>query len=337
MLPAGVRGLMACALYCAYLAVDNSYLHSWGAIFVQDVVMPVRARLTGDRPLAARSQVALIKASVLAIALFAFAFGLLYRPNQYVAMWAAITASVFVAGAGSVIIGGLYWRRGSTPAAWSAMLVGIVLSTYGILAKDQTVRAALESWLGGEPGGPIAALARATLWINGNDWLSGQVLGFVAATSSISVYVGVSLLGRHGDFDLDRMLFRGRWRELLPPSERDFREDAGAGPPSWMRKLGFTREYSKVDTWITWVTVSWPLFWTAVLAVGSAFALGGGIARETWVRFWHVYTWLIFSVGCVIVVWFTIGGFRDLARMYAHLRRYAADERDDGSVREEER
>jgi hypothetical protein len=34
----------------------------------------------------------------------------------------------------------------------------------------------------------------------------------------------------------------------------------------------------------------------------------------------------------VIVVWFTVGGVRDLRRMYAHLERYAADARDDGSV-----
>ena len=337
MLPAGVRGLMACALYCAYLAVDNSYLHSWGSIFIQDVVMPVRAKLLGDAPLAPRAQVALIKASVLAIALFAFGFGLLYRPNQYVAMWAAITASVFVAGAGSVIIGGLYWKRGSTAAAWTAMLIGIVLSTFGILAKDQTVKAGLESWLAASGSGAselFTPIATFTLWINGNGWLSGQVLGFIAAVCSITAYVIVSLLGRRGDFNIDRMLFRGRYRELLPPSERDFREDAGAGPPAWMRKLGFTREYSKVDTWITWVTVSWPLLWTGILIVGSAVAWAGGISAELWVSFWHVYVWLIFGVGCVIVVWFTIGGFRDLARMYAHLRRYEADARDDGSVRE---
>jgi solute:Na+ symporter, SSS family len=333
MLPVGVRGLMACALYCAYLAVDNSYLHSWGAIFVQDVVLPIRQRILGDRPLGAGTHVGLIKISVLGIALFAFVFGLMYRPSQYVAMWAAITASVFVAGAGSVIIGGLYWRRGSTAAAWTAMTIGIVMSTYGILAKDHSAKAFLETSM---LGGPLDAIARATLWINANAWLSGQVLGFIAAITAITAYTVVSLMGKHAEFDLDRMLFRGRWKEALPASEADFREEPREGPPRWMLKLGFTREYSKVDTWITWATVSWPLFWTAVLVVGSVFALSGTITKETWVGFWHVYTWLIFSVGCVIVIWFTIGGFRDLARMYAHLKRYGADERDDGSVRERE-
>jgi hypothetical protein len=37
----------------------------------------------------------------------------------------------------------------------------------------------------------------------------------------------------------------------------------------------------------------------------------------------------------VIVVWFTIGGIRDLRRMYAHLERYHADATDDGSVQRE--
>jgi Na+/proline symporter len=61
--------------------------------------------------------------------------------------------------------------------------------------------------------------------------------------------------------------------------------------------------------------------------------MAGGVSKEFWLRFWHVYTLVIFGVGCVIVVWFTAGGFRDLARMYDHLRRYAADARDDGIVR----
>lgn len=330
MLPVGVRGLMVAALYCAYLAVDNSYLHSWGSILVQDIVMPIRQRLVGDALLKPSLHLLLLKGAVLAIAAFAFVFGLYFRPSQYVAMWAAITASVFVAGAGSVIIGGLYWRRGSTLGAWAAMATGIVLSVYGILAKDRSVKPAFE----GMAGTVLEPLGTVTVAINENGWLTGQVLGFVAAIASIAVYVVVSMVGTRVDFDLDRLLFRGRWRDALPPSERDFREaHESDGPPRWMRALGFTREYSRVDTWITWVTVSWPLLWTAVLVGGTAWALTAGIETRSWIAFWHAYVWLIFGVGCVIVAWFSIGGFRDLMRMYAHLRRYAADERDDGTVR----
>ena len=37
-------------------------------------------------------------------------------------MFLALTGAIFVGGAGSAIIGGLYWKRGTTAAAWTAMV-----------------------------------------------------------------------------------------------------------------------------------------------------------------------------------------------------------------------
>jgi SSS family solute:Na+ symporter len=328
ILPAGILGMFVAAMYGAYLSTDDTYLHSWATIFVQDVVLPIRQAL-GFGPVGTRAHLWLVKGSVLAIAVFAFWFGLNYKPNQYVAMWSALTAAVFVAGAGSVIIGGLYWSRGTTQGAWSAMAVGIAVSAFGILVKDNYW--VFESVFGAD--GVPSALAR----IHESKWISGQVLTFAAMASSIAVYVGVSLATCRERFDLDRMLYRGKHRALLPESERDFREDRGgeqsADLPGWMRTIGFSREYSRADTWITSITVLWPLAFTVVFIVGTAYAMTFGIAQESWLAFWQFWVWLIFATGCVIVVWFTIGGFRDLRRMYAHLERYHADAGDDGTVR----
>jgi Na+/proline symporter len=128
------------------------------------------------------------------------------------------------------------------------------------------------------------------------------------------------------------MLYRGKYRELLPESERDFRSEYQSNLPIWMQKIGFSREYSRTDTWITTVTVLWPLAFTALFVAGTIYAYFVGIPESIWSAFWQYWTWLIFATGCVIVVWFTIGGFRDLRRMYAHLEKYHADTRDDGSV-----
>ncbi len=328
ILPAGILGMFVAAMYGAYLSTDDTYLHSWATIFVQDVVLPIRQAL-GFGPVGTRAHLWLVKGSVLAIAVFAFWFGLNYKPNQYVAMWSALTAAVFVAGAGSVIIGGLYWSRGTTQGAWSAMAVGITVSAFGILVKDNYW--VFESVFGAD--GVPSTLAR----IHESKWISGQVLTFAAMASSIAVYVGVSLATCRERFDLDRMLYRGKHRALLPESERDFREDRGgeqsADLPGWMRTIGFSREYSRADTWITSITVLWPLAFTVVFIVGTAYAMTFGIAQESWLAFWQFWVWLIFATGCVIVVWFTIGGFRDLRRMYAHLERYHADAGDDGTVR----
>ena len=328
ILPAGILGMFVAAMYGAYLSTDDTYLHSWATIFVQDVVLPIRQAL-GFGPVGTRAHLWLVKGSVLAIAVFAFWFGLNYKPNQYVAMWSALTAAVFVAGAGSVIIGGLYWSRGTTQGAWSAMAVGIAVSAFGTLVKDNYW--VFESVFGAD--GVPSALTR----IHESKWISGQVLTFAAMASSIAVYVGVSLATCRERFDLDRMLYRGKHRALLPESERDFREDRGgeqsADLPGWMRTIGFSREYSRADTWITSITVLWPLAFTVVFIVGTAYAMTFGIAQESWLAFWQFWVWLIFATGCVIVVWFTIGGFRDLRRMYAHLERYHADAGDDGTVR----
>ncbi|MCE2883665.1 MAG: hypothetical protein LW806_02025 [Planctomycetaceae bacterium] len=324
ILPAGILGMFVAAMYGAYLSTDDTYLHSWATIFVQDVVLPIRQAL-GFAPVGTRTHIWLVKIAVLAIALFAFWFGLNYKPNQYVAMWSALTAAVFVAGAGSVIIGGLYWSRGTTQGAWTAMGVGIAVSTFGILAKDSY-------WVFEEAFGKDAVPAWIAT-IHESKWISGQVLTFIAMASSIVAYVGVSLLTSSRPFDLDRMLYRGKHRGELPESERDFRSEYQSDLPVWMQKIGFSREYSRADTWITSITVLWPLAFTVLFVIGTLYAVFFGIPEGVWVEFWRWWTWLIFGTGCVIVVWFTIGGFRDLRRMYAHLERYHADESDDGTVR----
>ena len=330
VLPVGLLGMFVAAMLGAYLSTDDTYLHSWATIFVQDVLLPVRSLFT-DATLSPRAHIRLVKGMVLAIAVFAFLWGVYYKPNQYVAMWSTLTGSVFVAGAGSAIIGGLYWSRGTARAAWASMLVGIGISVFGIIAKDGYM--VFETVFGAD-GVPAWIVE-----VHRNTWISGQVLTFIAMTSAIVAYVGVSLLFPEPRFDLDRLLHRGAYRALLPESERDHRVDHDTQLPRWMRAIGFSREFSRSDTWITSITVLWPLLFTFVFIGGTAWAVwgraaGAPIAEKSWLSFWEAWTWLVFATGCVIVLWFTVGGFRDLRRMYAHLGKYSADVRDDGTVRE---
>ncbi len=131
MLPSGLLGLFAAALVGAFISTNDTYLHSWGSIFIQDVVLPFRTR-----PLSARAHLMLLRASIFGVAIFAFVFSLLYTPNQYVSMFLALTGSIFVGGAGSAIIGGLYWRRGTTAGAWTAMIAGMSLAVFGVVVKQ---------------------------------------------------------------------------------------------------------------------------------------------------------------------------------------------------------
>jgi SSS family solute:Na+ symporter len=106
LLPPGMLGLVVAAMLAAFLSTHDTYLHSWGSIFVQDVVLPFRRT-----SLSPRAHLWLLRAAILGVAVFIFLFSLYVRPTQYIAMFFAITGAVFVGGAGSAIIGGLYWSR----------------------------------------------------------------------------------------------------------------------------------------------------------------------------------------------------------------------------------
>lgn len=325
ILPAGLMGLMAAAMLGAYISTDDSYLHSWGAILVQDVVLPFR-----KKPLSQRAHLWLLRLAIFGVAVFAFIVGLIYKPGQYIAFYAALTASVFVAGAGVCIIGGLYWRKGTTGAAWTAMCVGMLGSAIALVSKEESFlnTVALRGWAEHWWGAP----AQFLLYLREQPWLTGQVLGFFVIVIAVTLYVGVSLWSRRPSFDLDRLLHRGRYRDA---ESSDAASTEGTDRPrTLMEKLGFTREFTGTDKWITWVTIAWPLGWTVVFVVFTAYNLATPVSDSAWMGFWKWWTVGIFILGIVIMIWFSIGGFRDLVRMYRRLKTYQVDARDDGTVAE---
>ena len=317
LLPAGLLGLFCTAMLGAFISTNDTYLHSWGAIFIQDVVLPFR-----KKPLSTRAHLWLLKGAIFGVAIFALVFSSWYEPNQYIAMFLALTGAVFVGGAGSAIIGGLYWKRGTTAAAWTAMILGLVSSSLGIMIKQQFVGPLLMSF--------AATSGRAFCWlglqVHYNAWISGQILTFIAIALSMSSYVVVSLLGSRREHDLDRLLHRGK-HEVEEDLVTEKTEHA-----SWLRKLGFDPEFTGRDKWVTLITLSWPLVWTVIFIVGTVWNLATDVSDATWLSWWRGWTWFVFATGIGIMIWFTIGGFRDLKEMFRRLREARAREDDDGRV-----
>ena len=405
ILPVGLLGLFAAALFGAFISTNDTYLHSWGSIFIQDVVLPFR-----KKPLSQRAHLLLLKLSILGVAIFAFFFSLYFKSTQYIAMYLALTGAVFVGGAGSAIIGGLYWKRGTTAAAWTAMIVGMTLSGSGIVLKqlpedivhpgavlhvehgEQSLGIPLptdDDWVG-VPGTPIGLRvdlleagdgdtpAEASIGLTWEDQenqiatmtghrsdlargrfslpdgseatvtlkpkpgyavvlrplafvqkeLTGQELMFWSIASSISLYLLVSLfawlLGKE-PHDMDQLLHRGKYAV-----QGDKAEVVSKG--SWLERLGFDKEMTRWDRFTTFITLLWPFGFTIVFIVITVYAVKYGLSTEWWVGYWHWWTWFTFAVAALVTLWFTIGGFRDLLRMFRRLRTYIADEQDDGRV-----
>lgn len=293
LLPAGLLGAFAAVMLAAFISTHDTYLHSWGSIFIQDVVMPFR-----KQPFTQKQHLFLLRLSIVGVAVFIFLFSLFFQQNQHISLFLAVTGSIFVGGAGAAIIGGLYWKRGTAGGAWAAMITGAVVSLTGIALNE-----IFESFP-----------------------LDGQVFWGLAMAASTVMYVVVSL-AEDRTFDLDALLHRdtvereGAARELAPEPSR-----------AW-KLFGMGREFTKGDRAIYILTYAWTFAWLAVFAIGTILSLNDHASDEGWARFWQVYVWIHVAAATVVLVWFTIGGFGNLRTMFRDLSTMQRDETDDGMIR----
>jgi len=297
MLPTGLLGAFAAVMLTAFISTHDTYLHSWGSIFIQDVVMPFRRK-----PFTPEQHMRALRWSIVGVAIFIFLFSLLFQQSQYIWLFFAITGAIFAGGSGAVLIGGLYWKRGTTAAAWSAMITGSSIAVGGIVIHQLV------------DGFPV----------------NGQEFWGIAMAASTIVYIGVSLLGPRRSFDLDRLLHRGRY------AVEGEMEIVDSAPSRGFRVLGMGREFTRSDRALYLVTYAWVAVWTAVFIVGTVFNLTRDVDDSAWAGFWQIYVYLMVAVSGIVIVWFAIGGLRDIRDMLGRLDVMRRDDRDDGWVRSPE-
>jgi SSS family solute:Na+ symporter len=294
LLPVGLLGAFAAVMLAAFLSTHESYLHSWGSIFVQDVLMPFR-----KRPLAPRQHLRALRLSIGGVAVFIFFFSLLFQQSEYILLFFAITGAIFLGGSGAVIIGGLYWKWGTAAAAWAAMITGAAVAVGGIVVRQL------------EP----------------DFFINGQVFFAIAMGTSVTAYVLVSLLGRRRAFDLDRLLRRGAY------CVAEDHERTEAPPARGWCILGMGSEFSRGDRVIYVATYVWTGLWTLVFVLGTVYNLSHAVADALWMRFWRFYVEIQAVLALGVIVWFCVGGIRDMRAMFRRLQAAERDVQDDGRVR----
>jgi SSS family solute:Na+ symporter len=119
ILPAGVLGLVVAGMLAATMSVNSSYLLGWSSVISQDIVLPLRRR-----PLTPRGQLVLNRLTNVFVSVFILFWGLWYTLPGPVYFYLNITATLFLAGAFSAFIGGLFWSRANTTGAYCAMIGG---------------------------------------------------------------------------------------------------------------------------------------------------------------------------------------------------------------------
>jgi SSS family solute:Na+ symporter len=269
LLPAGILGLFAAMMLAAFISTHNTYLHSWGSILIQDVVMPFR-----KRPLSPKAHLLVLRLSIVGVAIFIFLFSLHYEQTEEILLYFAITGAIFAGGSGAVIIGGLYWKRGTSGAAWAAMLAGSTIAVGGIVLQHYWKKAHGEEF-------PV----------------NGQEFWGIGMGASVLVYAFVSLLVRPRVFNLDRLLHRGKF------ALADEYVVVEAAPSRGWKMLGIGKEFSRRDKALYLVTYAWTLLWTITFVVGTVVCLSHDVGNGPWLVYWRVFLGIQVAMSVVVIVW----------------------------------
>ena len=187
-----MKGLFMAGMIAASISTLDTYFLTWAGVFTQDVASPLK-----KKEMPQQQRIKWLRWSVVGVAAFVYLFSILWKPTEYIFMYFAITATIYTGGAGAVILGGLYWRRGTTKGAWAAMIWGLLGSVVSIVCLQ------IYSDSGWWPG-----------------WLNGMSMAVLISLISIGVYVVVSLLTVAEKVDLEQLLHRPSKKEKRGLSER---------------------------------------------------------------------------------------------------------------------
>jgi len=325
ILPVGMMGLLAAVMLMAAISTDTTYLHSWGSIFIQDVYSPIRQLRGKGTHIEPRKHLRLLRLSIVGVAVFAWVFSMLFPLREFIIMYFQATGAIFTGGAGAVLIGGLYWKRGTTAGAWAAMIVGSTLAVGGVLVINLIWPNLVPALQAGNPDvGWIQALPKAF-------WLNGIHMAFLASLAAAASYVIASLLSPDPQLDEDKLFHRGKYQAKTPESADHF-----APVVTGWRAILPTAEFTTGDRIIYWLKFGWFLFFFLAFLIICAWN-----AIQPWSDTWWANWWffnIVFGgvTGVIATVWFLIGGFKDLNLLFKRLATIQRDTEDDGTVKRDE-
>ncbi len=291
ILPVGLLGLFAAVMFTASISTDSSYMHSWGSILIQDIILPLRGK-----PLSPKMHLLVLRIAIFSVAAFAFTFSLLFQQSQNILLFWMLSGAIYLGGAGAVVIGGLYWSRGTTQGAYAALIVG---STIGV-------------------GGLIVRQVDPDFFLNG-----AQIYFMSMVCSSVSYFI-VSMLGKQR-FDL-KTLMAGEAQAAQATL------DAPKKSKGLLSRLGISEEFTKRDRLVYFLTMLLAATFMLSFFVGLIWHFTGNADQSWWIRFWTLFIGFKITLALIVTVWFLIGGSMDVRSLIRRLRSGERDKDDDGHV-----
>lgn len=315
LIPPGLMGAFAALILGTTIGSHESFLQVWGSVFVQDVIMPL-----GGQPLDPKRHLRLLRISIAGVGVLVFLFSFLFRQTEYLHMFFVISYAIFTSGAGAIVIGGLYWKRGTTAGAWSALITGALLSVAAVVVRQIENTTHVFSNAAHQGEWLCSVLSKIAS-------RNPAVLSISVAAIACAVYVLVSLLYRRSVFNLDKMLHRGQY-------VRQEVKGASAVAPirGWRSWIAMGNEFSRPDQIVYLSSLTFTALLIAVFLVGTIYNVFVKVPTAAWVDFWGIYTAVVLVVTVFITLVITIGGVRDLKQMLQLLAAIKRNPLDNGMV-----
>ncbi len=338
LLPTGLFGAFALLLFLAMLSTDDTRIFSATLTIAQDCILPFFPK--GFSP---KNHVRMIRIVAICIGVFFF-FGSKYMGQlDYIQFFVQMACAMWLAGCCPVMIFGLYWKKGTTKAAWTALVTGMLLSfIYLLLQRNWADH--IYPFLDKHAMVDSFDTALRTLSRPFGTWIVWKMhpidfpvnaveFNFFANVFTILLYIVVSLITCKEDFNMDRMLHRGEYAD--PNEHKNLKRD-------WSVKnifkniIGITPEYTKGDK-----AIAYGMFiHSFVYSFGFAFlgTLVWNIFSPWPSEYWSVYflvTNLVVPgiIAGLTAIWFSIGGVMGLFDLFRTLEnRKHVNVLDDGRV-----
>ena len=335
MLPMGITGCLCALMLFLCLSTDTTYMHSWGSIIAQDIILPLR-----KKPFTPKQQLNLLRCIIIGVAIFAFLFSFFFAQMDYILMFFAITGAIWLGGAGPVIVFGLYWKRGTTAGAFAALASGSFLAVGGIVCQQTWAKY-------------IYPFLEDMGWVESVTWffhtvskpfnpyivwnvtpekfpVNSQEIYFIAMLVAIILYVVLSLLTCRKPFNLERMLHRGAYAEGKALEKIPWNRHTIIS-----KLIGIDANYTRGDKILAWSVFIWSFGWSFMICfVGIViWNIFYPWPDSWWAIKFHITMLLVPGIVAVVsTVWFSIGGSIDLYRLFQRLKEKEDDYLDDGRV-----
>ena len=136
-------------------------------------------------------------------------------------------------------------------------------------------------------------------------------------------YILVSLLTFREKMNMDKLLNRGAYsiKEEIKVIDENVKPV--------FKIIGIGNEFTTEDKITYLISYVWNIFFFLVFVVGTIYNLYNNVSDESWMVYWkyQIYMNVVFSF--IIIIWFTIGGFVDIKKMFRSL---SSSERDHGDT-----